>query len=72
MVTIRDGVLSDAAQRIDGLEVEDAAQTLTRAGVLDTLLGRLATVGALADADVWAPGRHWPTGPRVDARCGAV
>lgn len=67
MVTIRDDLLSDAADRADGLDVEDAVRTLTGAATLEALLHRLASVGALADIDVWAPGLHWPSGPRVDA-----
>ncbi|USQ80392.1 GPP34 family phosphoprotein [Ornithinimicrobium faecis] len=67
MVTIRDDLLSDAADRVDGLSVDDAIQTLSRPGTLETLLHRLASLGALTDPDVWTPGPHWPTGPRADA-----
>ncbi|WP_256839187.1 GPP34 family phosphoprotein [Ornithinimicrobium faecis] len=67
MVTIRDDLLSDVAERVDGLSVDDAIQTLSRPGTLEALLHRLASVGALTDPDVWAPGHHRPSGPRTDA-----
>lgn len=66
MVTIRDDVLSDAADRVDGLDVEDAVRTLIGAGTLEAVLHRLVTAGVLTDADVWAPGLHWPSGTRAD------
>lgn len=66
-VTIRDDVLSDAADRVDGLGVDDAIQALTAAGTLTVLLHRLHLAGAIQDTDLWTPGINWPTGPRADA-----
>lgn len=67
-VTIRDDVLSNAADRVDGLSVDDAIQSLTEAGTLTVLLHRLHSAGAIQDTDLWTPGLNWSSGPRADAR----
>lgn len=66
-VTVRDDLLAEAADRADGLGVEEAIQSLTRPPMLQAILHRLVAEGALADAEVWVPGTHWPTGDRADA-----
>ncbi|WP_114907748.1 GPP34 family phosphoprotein [Ornithinimicrobium murale] len=66
MVTSRDELLAATAERSDGLEVAEANRALVGAGTLDVLVDRLVATGALASPDVWAPGPHWPTGPRAD------
>lgn len=66
MVTSRDELLAAAADRADGLEVAEATRALVVAGTLNVLVARMVATGALARPDVWAPGSHWPTGPRAD------
>lgn len=67
-VTIRDPLLAEAAERAHGQSVEDAVHALASPGTLEALVGRLVSVGALNDAELWAPGAHWPTGARADAQ----